>query len=277
MILRLINLFPNWKKITNREVPVPSLVLPNFQNFQKMHSPKFITILYSTTMVQALAADLKTQTRRTKGLDAINENPDLYRYDGNDNAFEEKPIDRLYHWFEKLHVNGNPRELYTRVKCPYGEVGDVLWVRESFTKIKSLETGITYILPKADDEHYKEKTIQGSTIKWKPSIHMPKEACCFFLKITDIRCERLHDISENDIHREGVVVPNYLVLGKENNAISFWPKGRNLKDNPPTRFENMFAHWAELWCKINGQKSWYHNPWVWVISFIKIEKPENFI
>ena len=180
----------------------------------------FKPILFSTPMVQAILNGTKVQTRR---------------------VVKGTTLD----WLNKEFI-------MDLSLCPYGEVGDVLWVRETFAKIKSLETGLTYILPKADHEHYKEKIIQGSTIKWKPAIHMPKEACRLFLKIKDIRVERLQDISRGDAMAEGCPFPN---IAKE----TF----------PTVWFE-------ELWCKINGEQSWNENPWVWVIEFERIEKPENF-
>jgi hypothetical protein len=87
---------------------------------------------------------------------------------------------------------------------------------------------------------------------WKPSIHMPKSACRIFLKIEDIRVERLQEITEADCLAEGVTIDEYP------------------NDLPSLAF-------AGLWMKINGDPSWTANPWVWVIKFTRIDKPENFL
>lgn len=280
MIPHLINQFPNWKKFTNRKVPLP--VLLNFQNLQKMRSPKFIPILYSTPMVQAIDENRKNQTRRTKGLENINKNPDMYQYNGNLNAFGEKPIDKLYHWFEEIDADGNPNEMCTNIKCPYGQVGDVLWVKEThfqfgiWMKNGRTKTG------KQKWKFVRDKTFTSVAYKDKPpvlilnntnrqmlgwfvrsSLFMPKEACRFFLKITNIRCERLHDISEKDAISEGIIS-----LGSNGMYKNYMDDGLICKP---------ILSFGTLWQKINGIPSYCNNPWVWVITFEKIAKPENFI
>lgn len=220
---------------------------------------KFIPILYSTPMVQAINEDRKTQTRRTKNLEYINEKPD--------NWFFLKSLLRsdgvLFFLFEGFQGDSK------LVKCPYGQPGDVLWVRETFHYVHDAETNkfLKYGY-KADwsigiTSHPKNKGI------WRPSIHMPKEAARLFLQIQDIRVERLQDISENDAIAEGVAF-----VGKT-------PSGHNLYKDYRERFiEPFFApenSFMSLWVSINGQRSWMSNPWVWVIEFEKIYKPENFL
>ena len=126
------------------------------------------------------------------------------------------------------------------------EKGDVLWVRETFHVFGSPVSKSTV--------SYKAQAVNPNDKgwKWKPSIHMPKEACRLFLKIKDIRVERLQDISRGDAMAEGCPFPNIA------------------KQTFPT------VWFEELWCKINGEQSWNENLWVWVIEFERIEKPENF-
>ncbi|HEY9363866.1 MAG TPA: hypothetical protein VIQ00_11425, partial [Chitinophagaceae bacterium] len=140
------------------------------------------------------------------------------------------------------------------VKCPYGKIGDVLWVRET-SRINyeeyNIPGGISFkkiIEYKAD---YKNDT---SIRKWKPSIFMPKAACRIFLEITDIKVERLQDISGEDAINEGVKVT------------SMWP----------LCIGDAYRAFKSLWQKINGKNSWEVNLFVWVISFRKINKPKNF-
>ena len=192
-------------------------------------------------MVQSILNDLKNQTRRTKGLEYFNINPNRWRYDGQAQLDPLVPVDKNYHWFEFIDKDGKELEAYQKVKCPYGQVGDVLWVRESFAKDVD-----SYL-------HRASHALVDKFIKWKPSIHMPKEAARIFLEITNIRIERLQDISRGDCMGEGCPFQN---IAKVTN-----PK-----------------HWFEiLWQSINGESSWNSNPWVWVIEFKQIEKPQNFI
>lgn len=86
--------------------------------------------------------------------------------------------------------------------------------------------------------------------KWKPSIFMPKEAARIFLRVTDLRLERLHDISEEDAIAEGCP------YGKGNGSIDYALGNK---------------HFPTLWANINGEKNWDDNPYVWVISFEKIK------
>jgi uncharacterized protein YhfF len=82
--------------------------------------------------------------------------------------------------------------------------------------------------------------------KWKPSIHMPKDAARIWLRIKDVRVERLQDISDEDIRAEG--------------AAEFGCTTHRL-------------NWQTLWESVNGSNSWKDNPFVWVIEFERIEKP----
>jgi len=139
--------------------------------------------------------------------------------------------------------------------CPYGHQGDVLWVKETCckwpdTKAKVCSTnGYVYKTQTHCDPYGWEITMKEMGIKWKPSIYMPKDACRIFLKITDIHVERLQDITVEDTVKEGIDVFADIIT---------------------------LADFAALWAKINGPDSWDSNPWVWVISFERCEKPENF-
>lgn len=229
---------------------------------------KFRPILYSTPMVQSILNNLKNQTRRTKGLEFFNEAPQKYRYDGNNQPDLLEPLDKNYHWFEFVGSDGKPMEAYKSVKCPYGQIGDILWVRESFAK-----DGNSYL-------HRASHALVDKFIKWKPSIHMPKEAARIFLEIINIRIERLQDISEADAKNEGVETKPY-------GSFPFFCTIDYLaKQNPKTGFrpgycadtgKQYISSFTSLWRKINGYQSWSDNPWVWVIEFKQIEKPQNFI
>lgn len=215
-------------------------------------------------MVQAIDAKRKNQTRRLKGLELINKNPDIYNRNGDpmkrrvrifDSTIEDNP-NPLESWFGFRNAISSEIEY---VKCPYGQPGDVLWVRESFL-INAI--GKTPFL-------YRAESNISNFLKWKPSIHMPKEAARLFLQIKDIRVERLRDISESDAIGEGIEC-----LGNSASGIPIWKEYFLSDINANFAPENSFR---SLWKKINGEDSWNSNPWVWVIEFKKIERPENFI
>jgi hypothetical protein len=97
---------------------------------------------------------------------------------------------------------------------------------------------------------------------WKPSIFMPKAACRIFLEITDVKVERLQDISEEDAINEGVeLLPN--------NRYKYYLSEYFDCINAVHSFQT-------LWKSINGAESWEANPFVWAIEFKQITKPENF-
>lgn len=201
-------------------------------------------ILYSTPMVIAVQREVnpKTQTRRTKGLEKINENPSEY-------TFWQKATNSDFYLFESKN---NIRE----VKCPYGNIGDLLWVRESFYKHPQNGDNILY---KADYENFDEFVNTGW--KLKPSIHMPKVAARIWLQITDIKIERLKDISEADAIAEGVEpvdggYKNYMTEPKMLKKLNYWTKA--------------YFSFLSLWESINGYESSELNPWVWVITFKRI-------
>lgn len=125
--------------------------------------------------------------------------------------------------------------------CPYGRVGDHLWVRETWAPHTWPPTGPSYQYA-ADDQY-------PAPERWRPSIHMPRAASRITLEVLNARVERLHDISEEDAKAEGVTL-----------------KGTSRYDG-----EARDAFEA-LWCGINGADSWEANHWVWVIGF-KVIKP----
>lgn len=188
---------------------------------------KIRPILFSTPMVQAILEGKKTQTRRV-----LKPQP-------------KKDLD-FFGW--ELHPGylqvafGKGVKVDSYHKFPFGKIGDVLWVRETFGTGK--KSGKTYYKANTGDFHI-------LVDKWKPSIFMPKDAARIWLRITDIKIQKLHDISRGDSMSEGCPFPN---IAKETNP---------------------FAWFADLWQSINGSLSWNSNPFVWVIEFERIEKPSE--
>ncbi|MFM0507704.1 hypothetical protein [Paraburkholderia sp. RL17-373-BIF-A] len=160
---------------------------------------------------------------------------------------------------------------------PYGFAGDLLWVRETFIAFGRWETRFSE--KKGRDEwHFVDMTLEtgreyrfggelpnakraGATPAWwkRPSIHMPRAASRITLEVTDVRIERLQDISETDARAEGC---------------PFTWDGKQY-DPPPPEVDSWQgygrASFSLLWTQINGPDSWYANPFVWVVEFKRIE------
>lgn len=194
-------------------------------------------ILFSAPMIRALLANTKTQTRRVV---KPRKDPDY--------GCELSPCE----------IAGD--EHIARL-CPYGAPGDRLWVRETFAgsiayerhgyPLKEWGNKIWYV---ADGEPR-----SGQWTRPRPSIHMPRCLSRITLEVTEVRVERLQDISEADALAEGIHKP----AGSQ-----FWhtDPGANILpgDTPQWAYRN-------LWESINGPGSWDANPWVWVVGFKRVE------
>ncbi len=206
-------------------------------------------ILFSTPMVQAILEGRKTQTRRV--IKEIRQS----KYHENRFDFSFKKCAAVN--IEKEDICSNELPLISLLdQCPYGQPGDVLWVRETWALLSDHPYPTQYLYAATD------KKTPGS--KWKPSIFMPREACRLFLKITNIRVERLQDISESDSSKEGIKMR----VGGVTPYDSFYQIPNN-----PTQFQTAKQAFKSLWQSINGPESWDSNPFVWVIEFEKTEKP----
>lgn len=155
--------------------------------------------------------------------------------------------------------------------CPYGGPGDRLWVRETFNRTDP--GGLNGLYYYRADTGFPWGDAYIGIEAWKPSIFMPREASRITLEITDVRLERVQDISEADAIAEGL----YKFSGRQlcgMPEVDTWD-GRNFFYHPDTRAAR-FDYW-NLWDKINAKRGfgWDKNPWVWVITFKRILQPEG--
>lgn len=211
-------------------------------------------ILFSTEMVKAILEGRKTQTRRI-----IKPQP---KEGIITTAFDFKKG----FYASKIKIEENPdRFEITKLFKPKYQTGDILWVRETWQTAWNIIKKIWETIYKADDNLWFDD--DGMMI-WKPSIYMPKEAARIFLQVTNVRVERLKDISEEDAIAEGVEIIHY--------AEPILPVFRkyNLKEKKGTL--NPILSFQTLWEKINGEDSWKANPWVWVYEFKQVDKPKHF-
>ena len=164
-------------------------------------------------------------------------------------------------------LNGNKIQTRRVVKshpayrCPYGEVGDLLWVRETW----GVAPGYDHLPPRDLMPHGMKVNYAAdgslSGCKLRPSIHMPRWASRITLEITEVRIELLQQISEADATAEGVQAIPYTGENAGPNRFTVDVAGGSL--NAPTAVEAFRA----LWEYINGDGAWRENPWVWVVAF----------
>ena len=215
------------------------------------------SMIFSTPMVQAILQGRKTMTRRL-----INSKPTC-----DDMVFDEIQINPI--------VTDNSRKFGGRVikgtyamfldradigMIPYKsrfQTGDILYVRETWRKVG-------FVMPALE---YKASFLHESIIPWRSPATMPKYAARIFLRVTDVRVERLQGISVGDIGKEGIWVDGC----KCNMFDCEWCMTGG-------EFHAKYQAFEQLWDSINAKKpgcSWGDNPYVWVISFERVEKPEE--
>lgn len=179
-------------------------------------------------------------------------------------------------------IAGLPNDYHWR--CPFGVPGDRLWVREGFALAchnpenffdgdeESEDThSVVYREgsdpnAKWDRYHENEKgefVRQKKQIKppWRPSIFMPRWASRFTLEVVSVRVERLQEIDDADIGREGVRFDG-----------TYWLGCKHPVKGTPKCFVSAREAFASLWWEIHGEESWAANPWVWRIEFRRVSK-----
>ncbi|EJG02266.1 hypothetical protein [Flavobacterium sp. F52] len=232
----------------------------------------FKPILFSTPMVKAILDDEKTQTRRTKGLEEINKNPDAWRA-MQSNFSSKVPFSGC--------VNRIGRDLFIffrsdsetlEIKVPY-QIGNILWVRETSITLRDehLEGREGNIYYKTEERPLTSDFLKECGYKWTPAIHMKKTSCRVFLKVKSVRAERLHEITIEDALSEGIEKAPWAPGWKH-----YTNPSKYLKDKFYGAMHGTVISFMSLWMKINGKESLDLNPWVWVIEFERIDKPHDF-
>jgi hypothetical protein len=214
-----------------------------------MSTQKEIPILMSAPMVLAILAGRKTQTRRV-----VKPQPDS---DWSPVAVERyTPV--------VIARNGEEREgreLFGAydddwgVACPYGGPSDVLWLKETFCYGDRPPCDcLPSACPHKPEVHYRADWGGiDDDVLWRPSIFMPRWASRITLRITDVRVQRVQDISEADAADEGCCGPQATVIAGE------------IQEVAPNSYRDDYR---ELWDSINGKKfPWASNPFVWVLTF----------
>lgn len=198
-------------------------------------------ILFSAPMVRALLAGTKTQTRR------------VIKPDGRYRLDLVCPSD------------GGP------ARCPQGAPGDRLWVREAWRADVAHDALPPREIPPGSPVFMEASALNwqggphdGTPGKLRPGMFMPRWASRISLQITDVRVERLQDISAADCWAEGIPgQPPPGVYIESLGEIARWSDGV-VREHPQPAYR-------ALWESINGPGSWDANPWVWVVCFKRIE------
>lgn len=220
---------------------------------------KILPILFNTDMVRAILDNRKTVTRRVvKQQDKILENPEF----GYTAFTPEGYISVRGGWKDE---DGKERYGENFIKLPY-RPNDVLYVCETWTQ---------------DGDVYRYKAgFYDQNRKWRPSIHMPREAARIFLRVTNVRVERLQDISASACIAEGIpwedVTPNIAAL-PDNPAFDMDAVVASLQEAEEQRL--IRNSYGLLWDNIIKPKDralygWEANPWVFEISFERISREE---
>lgn len=222
-------------------------------------------LICCASSVRAFLDDRKSQTRRTRGLDYINKEPDIW------GPPYFNPSTQLW---EFLHKRDDD---VLKIKCPYGVVGDRLYIREMWWDLGHMEKGEwcgrieshtvkpRYVATCPDPFiegiggvvqpvrcHWKQTSLFKSTWRKRPAIFMPKWAVRIWRTITGIRGERVQDISDADAEAEGL-------------------RGLNSRWNINGHERSCFGcHWDS----INKKRGygWDANPWNWVLELSRTEK-----
>ena len=220
-------------------------------------------MIFNADMVRAILDGRKTQTRRIM-------------------KPQPEPCPRGGHWWPSnvfktmLHVEEEMQNGQggwgglVGDACPFGDVGDRIWVRETFCPVDDTQYGgekwVDYrATPKFEASHpagWDCAPNDAEALKWRPSIHMPRWASRILLEITVVRVERLNAISEEDAEAEGIDMEALYDSQDCYDCIA---------DHNMTGRPTVTGAFKYLWESIYGEESWKANSWVWVISFKRVE------
>jgi hypothetical protein len=211
-------------------------------------------ILFNGDMVRAIMSGAKTQTRRI--------------YAGSPKLDGE------------IHPDGSGEKWTDWGKCPFGQPGDRLWVRETWGLCGYLDSTDWDRGSVAGEksrpvnrlvEYRSDWNVEDGSAFWRPSIHMPRWASRITLEITAVRVERLQEITNQDAQAEGLpwACPHrHGLKGIEIDGESPDPYAKN----HDTGWNDCWiCAFKSLWNSIYGAGSWRSNPWVWVFEFKRVE------
>lgn len=264
-----------------RQLPSAGLARPERRPPREGGAMKELPILFSGEMVRAILAGRKTQTRRLVKpmageqsqwltVDAIGGVPHGEMKCGGWQMHHPKAGQRQ-EWSPGKFIDIAPDSPLGWIRSPFGEAGDRLWVRETFSprgkhgeEAAITEAAFAVLVDGA--QVYRDGSAFAALesyapgafddMRFRPSIHMPRWASRITLEVTGVHVERLHDITEEDARAEGVTPETDI------------PPGFLNSHGDPTTCRGAFAM---LWDRINAKRApWASNPWVWVVGFRRL-------
>lgn len=234
---------------------------------------KYIPILMNAAMVLAVLEGRKTQTRRIMNPQP---HPDFLKR-GVVSVTPQWPHQNGVRWF----MADGCSQL---VKCPYGQPGSRLWVRETwcgkyddneqqvYNKDGNLDSSCCWYradgveVRASDGDGFARLRKDGSEASpWIPSIHMPRWASRLTLEVVAVRVERLKAITREDAKAEGIT----------EHLSEFAPGVYTEEAKDLWRNRTSVENFSYLWESINGPGSWDADPWVWVVEFKRVEQPRT--
>jgi len=229
-------------------------------------------ILFNTVMVREILDGRKTCTRRV-----IKPQPTAL-----DLSFAENRADvdqkKVSDYKAKISQNVT-NKLISDTRPPY-HPGDILWVRETWGK-PTCGTPYLYraFTGPGNEPEKEDEAMRALGLKWRPSIHMPREAARIFLRVTDVRAERLQSITNSEVIKEGVA-PCWNGSCKCS-AYSDGCQSEPCANRDAYERECHTLPFARLWDSTIkkddiGKYGWVANPWVWIIEFERIIKDEDY-
>lgn len=206
-------------------------------------------ILFNAEMVRAILEGRKSCTRR------------LVKHD------VESVLNSPYH---KAHPEVEDKQIISKLCNPPYQPGDILYVRETWCDDRQFTHDST-------PGRYFYKASENENFKWKPSIHMPKEAARIWLKATDVRVERLQEMKPVDVIKEGACPDCWDCLNTYGESGSQCCYGT---EEQCSQCDEVMMEWEKLWNSTIKKSDldrygWDANPYVWVIEFEPCEKPEG--
>lgn len=214
--------------------------------------------LFSAPMVKAILEGKKTQTRRVVKLREFQRT-------------ETRGYDWTFRDRRALWNDYTTDRLVTSKHNPYGAPGDKLWVREAWSHdapdLDACRSALDCCSIPGYGPYYRATEVAPDTLRWISPLFMPRWASRITLEITDVRVQRLQEISEDDARAEGVepYTPPHGHISPEQRVPGPGFDRCRLGDQPHR------LPFADLWDRINGKHApWGSNPWVWCVSFRRI-------
>lgn len=230
---------------------------------------KITGLPFKPELVRANKDGRKTVTRRGRGLQKVNECPDEWRRGSV--SWAEEPDWNVQHSFVNLKTGDT-----VWLKCPYGQKGDILYVKETYRKyymeddngnlnledeiIEYSADGGHEAIPLRDGDGFQIYNKDGSEryMPWKPAMFMPQSAARIWMEVVDSYPERIQDITREDAMAEGLI--EWSPEGKPEEKYYGLTVADCWETNPVKTFERILV-------EINGQDMWDRNEWVWVIRY----------